>query len=262
MIRMDPVAYFRSSSEEKADVPRQGALGSGNTGVIEFISGKNYEQALEDLEGMERLWVVFWMDKVVSPKLKVQTPRLGGKKGVFSTRSPHRPNPIGLSCVKLLSVSGLRLFVEDHDLLDGTPILDIKPYLEYADSFPGTKSGWIGLLENREVFFSELAQKQMAFLSDLDLEEKFRVRLKGVSGPSSSNRIEFVEGEYYVSAYKSWRCLFRKGEVIEVILIFSGYTQKSLSGDQESKWGDLATHRSFIDKFSKEISENPYVPKE
>ncbi len=81
------------------------------------------------MKGIEKIWILFWMHEVKHWKVKVQPPRDVWKKGVFATRSPHRPNPIGLSCVTLIDVRGLDVFIKDHDLLDQTPILDIKPYV-------------------------------------------------------------------------------------------------------------------------------------
>ena len=97
MISLDPIAYMHTTSYEKADAPRQGSLATDHLGVIRFLPENGFEQALEDLKGMEKIWVLFWMHEVKHWKIKVQPPRDVWKKGVFATRSPHRPNPIGLS---------------------------------------------------------------------------------------------------------------------------------------------------------------------
>jgi tRNA (adenine37-N6)-methyltransferase len=108
-------------------------------------------EALHDLEGVERIWVIAhlhlntgWSAKVIPPR----GPRK--KRGLFATRSPHRPNAIGLSAVRLLRVDRFTLHVEEIDLLDGTPILDVKPYVPYADAFPGARAGWIDEIEEGE----------------------------------------------------------------------------------------------------------------
>lgn len=246
MITLDPVAHFRAKAKEKADVPRQGAL-SRKRGFLDFVPGENYEQALEDLEGMERIWVVFWMHNVHGWKTKVQPPRAVKKKGVFATRSPHRPNPIGLSCVKLISVKGLTLCIEEHDLLDGTPILDIKPYLPYADSFPEAACGWIreDLSMTYEVVFSSLAEKELSYIGG-ELREKLYTRLRFLTETSSSNRLKHVEGDFYILAYKEWRAFFRKEEgAILVAFIFSGYKEEA-----------PVFHREFTEKFLKENRRN------
>lgn len=141
-ILLKPIGHFCCRQSEKYMAPKQPGMGL-ETGQIILNPGSNYEQALEDLEGFSRIWVIFLFHRNSSWKPKVLTPRGGSKRGVFSTRSPHRPNPIGLSCVELLKIEGRSLYVNNNDLLDGTPILDIKPYLPYADAFPDSLTGWI-----------------------------------------------------------------------------------------------------------------------
>ncbi len=263
MINLEPVAYFTSEAIEKADVPRQGSLAEANRGVIRFKAGLNYEQALEDLKGMERIWVLFWMDRVSSWKPKVRPPRLTKKKGVFATRSPHRPNPIGLSCVKLISVTGLELVIESHDLLNGSPILDIKPYLEYADSFSGVSSGWmqqVDEIKKNQVNFSSLAVRELLFIEEErggDVKAKIKYRLASFLEPSSSNRVKKLAENCYIQAYQSWRCLFKRSQEgadenkLVVLAVFSGYDERP----QEIPEKDLLIHSRFQDQFGKENRE-------
>lgn len=142
--RMRPIGVVRTAAVAKSDAPRQpGWDANVRPAAIELHPGMNFEQALKDLEGCERIWLVTIFHKAENWKPLVLPPRGRVKRGVFATRSPHRPNPIGLTCVRLLEVNGLRLTVEDTDLLDGTPVLDIKPYLAYADSFPESTLPWV-----------------------------------------------------------------------------------------------------------------------
>jgi tRNA (adenine37-N6)-methyltransferase len=99
--------------------------------------------AFRDLAGFERIWLVFMFHRSEGWKAEVRPPRGGGKRSVLATRSPHRPNSIGLSAVELVGVEAHALRVRGLDLLDGTPILDIKPYVPYADAFPTSRAGWI-----------------------------------------------------------------------------------------------------------------------
>ncbi|MBU3678268.1 MAG: tRNA (N6-threonylcarbamoyladenosine(37)-N6)-methyltransferase TrmO [Candidatus Kapabacteria bacterium] len=139
-----PIGIIRTAATAKSDAPRQpGWDESMRPAVVELYPRMNYEQALKDLEGCERVWLVTIFHKAENWKPLVLPPRGRIKRGVFATRSPHRPNPIGLTCVRLLGVTGLRLTVEDTDLLDGTPVLDIKPYLAYADAFPDSSLPWV-----------------------------------------------------------------------------------------------------------------------
>lgn len=105
------------------------------------------EQVVHDLHGFERIWLIFAFHLSEGWKSMVKPPRGGPKRGVLATRSPHRPNSIGLSAVELIKVEGRTLHLRGVDLLDGTPVLDIKPYVPYADAFPGAKAGWIDELD-------------------------------------------------------------------------------------------------------------------
>jgi tRNA-Thr(GGU) m(6)t(6)A37 methyltransferase TsaA len=123
-----PIGFVRSPFVEKVDAPRQATVAEGTVGRIEILP--EYELGLRDLDGFERIWVVFWFHEAADrPKLKVLPPRSDDKRGVFATRSPHRPNPIGMSAVRLVGVEGTVVHVRDLDILDGTPVLDLKPYL-------------------------------------------------------------------------------------------------------------------------------------
>lgn len=147
-MEINPIAYFRSPLGEKFGTPRQAGLVPDLPGTVEFCGGFKPEM-LDGLEGFDYLWLI-WGFSLNKPEAavssKVRPPRLGGneKMGVYATRSPYRPNPIGLSSVRISSVNAAagRIEVLGADLVDGTPIFDIKPYLEYADSHPGVRSGF------------------------------------------------------------------------------------------------------------------------
>ena len=106
--------------------------------------------AFRDLEGFDRIWLVFAFDRSEGWTTEVKPPRGGPKRSVLATRSPHRPNPVGLSSVELVAVEDRALRVRGIDLLDGTPILDIKPYVPYADAFPDARAGWIDALDAKQ----------------------------------------------------------------------------------------------------------------
>ena len=146
------IAHVRSPYSRRIDAPHQSTVIAGTeTGevadaVIEFVPGFP-ATAFRDLEGFDRLWLVFVFDRSEGWKPEVRPPRGGGKRSVLATRSPHRPNALGLSAVQLIAVEAAGLRVRGVDLLDGTPILDIKPYVPYADSFPDSRAGWIDALD-------------------------------------------------------------------------------------------------------------------
>ena len=142
-----PVAVIRTPFPTKFGIPRQSGLVEKPEARILFEEPYRNPDALRGLEGYSHLWLL-WL---FSASLKgegwsptVRPPRLGGntRVGVFATRSPFRPNPIGLSCVRLLRIEGCELVVAGADLMDGTPILDIKPYLPYTDARPDAVGGF------------------------------------------------------------------------------------------------------------------------
>jgi tRNA-Thr(GGU) m(6)t(6)A37 methyltransferase TsaA len=151
-IACHPIAFVRSPYARRIDAPHQSTVVAGteteaaSEAVIEFVEGFPQE-AFRDLAGFERIWLVFAFHRSEGWKAEVKPPRGGGKRSVLATRSPHRPNAIGLSAVELVAVETHALRVRGIDLLDGTPILDIKPYVPYADAFPGSRAGWIDAID-------------------------------------------------------------------------------------------------------------------
>ena len=153
MIPMHIIARIRSDFPTKFGIPRQSGLVEDLRATVVFEPDYRNPDALRGLEEFSHLWLIWQFSQAVrdtwSPT--VRPPRLGGntRMGVFATRSPFRPNPIGLSCVRLLGMEkdpelGHVLVVAGADLMDGTPILDIKPYLPYADSHPEALGGFTG----------------------------------------------------------------------------------------------------------------------
>jgi tRNA (adenine37-N6)-methyltransferase len=143
----DKYAAPRQPRQEEIFGQKEGVRKAQTT--IELAPHNNYEQALADLSGCDYIWLVAYFDRNLDAaqrpiwKPKVLTPRGRTKRGVFATRSPHRPNPLGISLVRLLAVKGRMLTVGDCDLLDGTPILDIKPYIPLYDSRPEARVAWL-----------------------------------------------------------------------------------------------------------------------
>ena len=147
-----PIAHVRSPYAQRIDAPHQPTVidgtesGDAAEAVIEFMTDFP-TAAYRDLAGFERIWLVFVFHRSEGWRPEVRPPRGGGKRSVLATRSPHRPNAIGLSAVELIAVEDGRLRVRGVDLLDGTPILDIKPYVPYADAFAHARAGWIDAID-------------------------------------------------------------------------------------------------------------------
>ncbi|WP_220812162.1 tRNA (N6-threonylcarbamoyladenosine(37)-N6)-methyltransferase TrmO [Pseudomonas paralcaligenes] len=135
-----PIGFLRSCFKEKFAIPRQPQLAPAARGVLELVPPFDRAEAVEGLEQVSHVWLLFLFHQALEekPRLKVRPPRLGGNAsmGVFATRATHRPNGIGQSVVKLEKVEPGRLWLSGIDLLDGTPVLDIKPYVPYADQVP------------------------------------------------------------------------------------------------------------------------------
>ena len=153
-MNIEPVAYYHSLLPTKFGVPRQSGLVPELTGKIVFVPEYRNADALRGIVGFDYLWLIWGFSlnerkDGASWSPLVRPPLLGGNEymGVFATRSPFRPNPLGLSSVRLLGVEdgadGLVLLVGGADLVDGTPIYDIKPYVEYSDSHPAVRSGFV-----------------------------------------------------------------------------------------------------------------------
>jgi tRNA-Thr(GGU) m(6)t(6)A37 methyltransferase TsaA len=173
-LTLAPIGQIDSCFKTKFGVPRQPGLATQAQGIIRFNNTADMRTALQGLDQFSHVWLVFVFHATGAKKWKpsVRPPRMGGAKkiGVLASRSPHRPNPIGLSAVKLLSLDldakdGPTATVQGVDLIQGTPILDIKPYLPYADSFPDAKAGWAAdPIERHPVRWSERADADVAAL--------------------------------------------------------------------------------------------------
>ena len=138
-----PIGVVRSPFRHVHDAPRQPR--GATKATIELRQGM--QNCVRDLQGFDRIWVIFVFNYARGFNEMVQPPRDTVKRGVLATRSPHRPNPIGLSCVRLHEVVGRTLHISQHDLLDGTPVLDIKPYIPYCDAFPDASAGFVDRLD-------------------------------------------------------------------------------------------------------------------
>ena len=160
MDALKPIATIRSDFTTKFGIPRQSGLAAAQLSTIVFESEYRDENALRGLDGYSHIWLIWGFSEVKAERWSpmVKPPRLGGNKrmGVFATRSPYRPNPIGLSSVKLERIEkrqnlGTVLIVSGADLMDGTPIYDIKPYVKFTDSHPEAKEGFTAATYNRNL---------------------------------------------------------------------------------------------------------------
>lgn len=175
-----------------------------------------------------------------------------GKVGVFASRAPYRPNPIGLSCVELLEIKGLHLHVRGHDLLDETPVLDLKPYLRYADCHPDASDGWLGEEELFQIQFSSSAENQLHWLENQGLTCLRPFLLNQLQfEPTNAKRHRLLENEensHYLLAYRTWRAAFQvdqEARTVFVLRIQSGYSNVEIN-EQQDPYNDKNLHRLFL----------------
>jgi tRNA (adenine37-N6)-methyltransferase len=258
-LSFEPIGFVRTASVTKVDAPRQPAAAPDSPARIELLPGRNFEHALEDLEGWDYLWIIYWFHLNEGWRPKVLPPRsTTGRKGVFATRSPHRPNPLGLSAVRLERVEGLTLHIRGADMVDGTPVLDLKPYVPYTDAHPQARSGWLeearsvtgaatpaDPLTPWQVEFTPLAAEQARWIAartGMALSERVVATLALGPKPNPYRRIK-REGNAYRLAVKDWRVRFSvDGRRLLVQTIQSGYRTPRVAGAADAT---LALHREF-----------------
>ncbi|MBQ9501191.1 MAG: tRNA (N6-threonylcarbamoyladenosine(37)-N6)-methyltransferase TrmO [Lentisphaeria bacterium] len=249
----EPIGFVRSTVRYPQEAPRQGVL-TDHEAVVELEKGRSFEEALADLEGVERIWIVFVFHLVRHWKPKVRPPVDGDgkKRGVFSTRSPHRPNPVGITAARLKGVDGLRLRVSEIDLLDGTPVLDIKPYIPFADAFPDARAGWRDRIESprTQVVLSDAAAAKADFIlkrGGPDIGEFCRTQLgTRLPDPARMRLSSCGASGAAAIAFRTWRIHFsREEDRITVGDILSGYAPEELLPGADDPVGDKELHREF-----------------
>lgn len=264
ILMVRPIGLVRTEARTRIEAPRQPGAATGIKGRIELFPGRNFEHALEDIEGWDYIWVIFWFHQNKAWRPKVLPPRsTSGRKGVFATRAPYRPNPIGLSALKLERVDGLTLHLEGVDMLDGTPVLDIKPYVPYTDAYPAARSGWLedalplpgrGMtpadpVSRYELHFSASAMEQSRWIeahTGLAIRDRIVAILSTGPTPHPYRRIR-PDGEKFRLAVKEWRVRFQVDEQnVLVEAISSGYRHSQLA---ESGSDVIDTHRAFVQLF-------------
>ena len=226
-MQIKQIAYMRSDFVEKFGIPRQSNLAETRA-EIHFLPEYQNADALREIEAYDYLWLIWEFSQAVRKEWSptVRPPRLGGnvRMGVFATRSPFRPNPIGLSSVRLESVEfsekyGPVLHVSGADLMDGTPIYDIKPYLAYVDSHPEAAGGFTDQIQDHKlkVEFPEKLLKKIP-------EEKREALLAVLANDPRPGYQKDPERKYGMS-FGSWDIHFKvDGEQLQVLEVFNTFT--------------------------------------
>ena len=257
------IGVIRSVHDHLARTPRQpGAAASEREALVVLHPAEGITEALRDLGAMERIWLITWFDRVRGWRPMVLPPRGPRvKRGVFATRSPHRPNPIGLSLVRLLEIRGRTLRVADVDLLDGTPVLDLKPYHPTVEAWPEARAGWIDDLVRAErdgsafpntVTWSERAASQRDWLwteHAVDLHPLEDV-LRRDATPHPYRRIEALPDGGLQIAWRAWRLRLRvEGTAVEVVAVESGYAPTVIAATPSGALVDDAAQRAFAERW-------------
>ena len=209
---MKIIAYVRNDFPEKFGLPRQSGLVPELQARIVFEPEFRVAEALRGIDGFSHLWIIWGFHRAEQAAWRptVRPPRLGGntRMGVFATRSPFRPNPIGLSCVRLEAVEeapglGLTLRISGCDMMDGTPVYDIKPYLPYADAHPEALGGFAPAPQDRQLTVSlprELAAR---------LPEEARAALPGILRQDPRPAYQHDPDRRYTFSYAGCQVTFR-----------------------------------------------------
>ena len=200
-ITIEPIGYIENDYKEKFGIPRQSGLTENVISKITFTEDYQDPDFFREIEKFTHLWLIWYFSEIDKKEIKatVRPPKLGGNKrvGVFASRSPYRPNRIGISCVKLVQTEfnykeGKSIFVSGADLMNGTPIIDIKPYLPYTDSKPDASNGFA--LDDINGLLDVKCSDEILSKIPFDLVDGLLETLKHDPRPSYQNDSERVYG--------------------------------------------------------------------
>ncbi len=258
-MNFEPIGYFHGGPARKYEAPRQGVF-AGGAGRVELLAGRNFETALRDLEGFSRIWLLFAFDRNGSAWRPTAHPPVTApgraRVGVFASRAPYRPNPIGLSCVRLVSVKGRSIEVDEADLLDGTPVLDIKPYVPAADAFPDARAGWVEAQDVWRVKATPEFDAAAAFVRESggqDLLATAQMQLAGEPFDSSRKRVMRTGDTSGVFSVRMFRLDFEVDDaarLVTLVRIRSGYSPAELA-EPSDPYDDKPLHRAFAAEMRK-----------
>lgn len=244
------IGFFKCKKKSKSSVPRQ-ASNSKASGHIDFIKGFDHTLAMTGLEKMSHIWLIFQFHEANSKaKPLVRPPRASDKLiGLYATRSPYRPSRIGLSLVQIDQVKDKKLYLKHVDLLDGTPIFDIKPYHAESDLAIHPQLGWMNEIEPWKYEISPLVAKKMAWLNVDELEDFLFASLSSNPLQKDRKRIKQISNDnFYLLAYRTWRFKIQVdliSRMTQVLDLVSGYSQEELKLKADP-YGDKKMHQLFL----------------
>jgi tRNA-Thr(GGU) m(6)t(6)A37 methyltransferase TsaA len=257
-LTLKPIGFIRTEKRVKFQALHQPADGEAECNVLELLPGSNFEQALRDLEGFDRVWLLWWFHRNETWRPLVLPPRGPAKRrGVFATRSPHRPNPLGMTPVRLLGLEGRKLILGACDLVDGTPVFDVKPYVPAYDSFPDAKAGWIAEVDAQvntparfTITFSEHAAMQARWLHEtwrVDFTPRLRELLSRDPSPHRTRRIRKRQSGAFEIGCGAWRAEFTvESQTVTVLALETGYPLRFLTREGYEDIPDRDAQMAFL----------------
>jgi tRNA-Thr(GGU) m(6)t(6)A37 methyltransferase TsaA len=260
-LALQPIGFIRSGKQVKFQARHQPEESGPERNVLELLPNHGYENALRDLEGFSRIWLIWWFHRNNTWRPQVLPPRgPAQRRGLFATRTPHRPNPLGITPVQLLHVEKLRLILGACDLVEGTPVFDIKPYVPAYDSFPDASSGWIGevdaLLQAPPAFsvtLTPLAQTQADWLlanARIDFLDRLRELLSRDPSPHRTRRIRRRGDAQFEIGCGAWRAVFSVREkAVLVEALEPGYPPRFLLDPARSGMPDQEAQLRFYERW-------------
>ena len=265
-LTLKPIGFIRSPKQVKFQALHQPAEALPERNLLELVPGRDHELALQDLAGFSRVWLLWWFHRNASWRPLVLPPRgPAQRRGVFATRSPYRPNPLGLTPVQLIAVERRRLILGPCDLVDGTPVFDIKPYIAAYDAFPEAKAGWLDEVEAAlavppqfAVQLSPLAETQAEWLQDWEIDFRLRMieLLARDPSPHRSRRIRRRGDTLFVIGCGAWRAVFAIEEkAVKVLALEPAYPLRFLNDPERPDVPDCDAQLAFMARWPEQLGK-------
>lgn len=270
-LALKPIGFIQTSSHVRFHAPHQPRDGIEEQNLILLDDDPRLEIALQDLHGFDRIWLLWWSHRNSGWRPKVLPPRgENRRRGVFATRSPHRPNPICLTAVRLISIEGPRVTVGNCDLLDGTPILDIKPYVPKIDAFPSSRAGWVDDIDRMfdnppdyQVRLGPFAREQLDWLAEdwgVEILPRASEILSRDPRPHRTRRISQQKDGRFRIGCGPWRLVYRiVGMQIEVDEVLRGYSTAALESSVAFQIPDCEAQRAFALRWPRSVARTQRV---
>lgn len=266
-LTLTPIGTICTRKGEKFHARHQPLESEVECNVLELLPGQDFEVALRDLDGFERVWLIWWFHRNATWRPLVLPPRgPSQRRGVFATRSPHRPNGLGMTPVRLLGIKGRKLFLGPCDLVDGTPVFDVKPYVPGYDAFPESAAGWIDkvdALENMPVRFAVkfgvLAQTQAQWLLgkwSIDYRDRMIEILSRDPSVHRTRRIVRRGEDRWEIACGAWLAWFSiVGDIVTILELAPSFKLRFLTREDYLDVPDREAQLAFLEQWPSKKEE-------